>query len=233
MATVMITKQLLVDVKRKIDKAHQAEYRETCPLLGQNSNIDASDLFNQACWGDHLHLLREIPTDWLKEAATASILCTAAPGVLDPKLEVRTNVVFAGMRSAYWRPTPAIGSYYPTAPTIELTWEQLHERQHLTGAAHCIESLRQAKLGLGIAQKYEALWHQLCAFLGRCRSLNEAVKTMPSIRLYLESEYIERLERKVERAKPAKDTRAVELLEGVDVDVVTGLGAAALLGGSS
>lgn len=225
MATVMISRALLQSIYDRVNKARDMEQRAECPMLYAPTALDISSLYNYLCWGDHLELLSQIPKDWLTPATDAFLVLT------DQETSAAARVHFTGLQSAYHRPVRATGYYY-SSPQVEVTSELLESLLYLPGAQECLNALQQVRRQRELQVKYDALWEQLNTFLARCKSLNEAVKIMPSIRLYLEPDYIERLERKVERAKFAS-TRADELLEGVDVDAVTGLGAAALLSGSS
>jgi hypothetical protein len=64
------------------------------------------------------------------------------------------------------------------------------------------------------------------AFLGKCKSLNEALKLWPGVKMYIPREYIERVERKVERK-----VREKEILEDTPVDTLTAAAIAARLSG--
>lgn len=58
---------------------------------------------------------------------------------------------------------------------------------------------------------------QVGSFLEKCKSLNEAVKLWPDVVRYIPKEYVDRLNRKVE--KSAASSSAAEALKNVDTDL--------------
>lgn len=68
-------------------------------------------------------------------------------------------------------------------------------------------------------QRWSAVERQVMDFVGKCKSLNEAVKLWPDLRRYIDREYTERLDKKVERIKP-ETSAAAAALKAMDVDLV-------------
>lgn len=68
-------------------------------------------------------------------------------------------------------------------------------------------------------QRWAAVETQVMTFIDNCKSLNEAVKLWPDLRRYIDDEYIERLDKKVERTKP-ETSAAAAALKAMDVDLV-------------
>jgi hypothetical protein len=72
--------------------------------------------------------------------------------------------------------------------------------------------------------RWEKIKTDIDEFLDKCKSLNEAVKLFPGVRMYIHSEDIERLERKLERP-----TQRAKIVEDVDTEGLTAAAIAAKL----
>jgi hypothetical protein len=70
-------------------------------------------------------------------------------------------------------------------------------------------------------------------FLENCKSLNEAIKLWPDIRIYIPKQYIERVEKKAERS--VSTNSALDILKGIDTDgaVAAAIGARLASAGGS
>ena len=91
------------------------------------------------------------------------------------------------------------------------------------------EILAKAEQGAELEQisnKWNKTEEQVMLFLGKCKSLNEAIKLWPQVALYIDEEDMERFNRKVER-KARED-----VLEGIDTDELTAHAIAAKLAGA-
>jgi hypothetical protein len=76
-----------------------------------------------------------------------------------------------------------------------------------------------------IQNKWEGVKTQIREFLDKCRTLNEAVKLYPGLRMYVPKEYLDRVDKKVERAEK------VAKLHGIDTEGLTAAAIAAKLAG--
>jgi sugar-specific transcriptional regulator TrmB len=80
----------------------------------------------------------------------------------------------------------------------------------------------------------EARWlkvrKQIVNFLKSCKSLNEALKLWPDVRIYIPDEFIKRVERKVERE--VSISKAASALANVDTDAAISAAMTARLMGS-
>jgi hypothetical protein len=70
---------------------------------------------------------------------------------------------------------------------------------------------------------------QIVLFLSKCKSLNEAIKLWPEVRLYVPKLYIDTVEIPVVRAQPV--VRKETVTEGLDSDGLTAAAIAAKLAG--
>jgi hypothetical protein len=219
MATVGITKELINRVKTKINGMRRAERNSDVPDIEKTITVDASQLYNTGCWGaQHVHLLNTIPKDWLSrmEDATVSI-----KGELDDGRNLSTSVRFNGMKSAYARPRD---SYYNRTDS-ELTIEYVRSLPEETvGRAELLQRWDESIIALDIDTRWAKVETDITEFLNKCKSLNEAVKLFPGVRMYIHYEDIERLERKLERP-----TQRAKIVEDVDTEGLTAAAIAAKL----
>jgi hypothetical protein len=65
--------------------------------------------------------------------------------------------------------------------------------------------------------------------LGACKSLNEALKLWPDVRIYIPKEFLERVERKVERTT---NSGGAEAIKKVDTDAAVSAAAIARMMGA-
>ena len=219
MATVYITKELINRLENKIDSMRRAERRSDVPLIDQNHSVDASRLFNIGCWGaSHVHLVGLIPKDWLSKLDDANI---SISGTLENGRELRTNVRFNGMTYAYCRPKD---SYYAKSDAV-LTLEEVRSfPEEEPGRAELLKRWDDAIVELAINNKWEKVKTDITEFLHKCKSLNEAMKLYPGVRMYLDLDDIARMERKIERP-----TQRAKIVDDVDTEGLTAAAIAAKL----
>jgi hypothetical protein len=219
MATVGITKELINRVKTKINGMRKAERNSDVPDIDKNAAVDASQMFNTGCWGaQHVHLINMIPKEWLSKVDDANI---HVKGMLDDGRQMSTNVRFNGMKSAYARPRD---SYYSRTDS-ELTIEYVRSLPEETvGRAELLQRWDESIIALDIDTRWAKVETDITEFLGKCKSLNEAVKLFPGVRMYIHYEDIERLERKLERP-----TQRAKIVEDVDTEGLTAAAIAAKL----
>jgi hypothetical protein len=76
--------------------------------------------------------------------------------------------------------------------------------------------LKWSKEMATIEMRWGKVREQIVAFLKSCKSLNQALKLWPDVRIYIPDEFIKRAERKVEREVTM--SRAANALANVDTD---------------
>jgi len=223
MATVYITKELITRVQSVIDKMRRAERANDLPNIDKNYHVDASQLFNIGCWGaTHVHLIDLIPKDWLSTTTDSNI---TIKGTLDDGRNLATSARFSGMTAAYYRPRD---SYYSKSDS-ELTLAEVRALPEETlGRAELLQRWDEAIIALDIDAKWEKVETDITEFLKKCKSLNEAVKLFPGVRMYIHREDIERLERKLERP-----TQRAKIVEDMDTEGLTAAAIAAKLAAAS
>lgn len=218
MATVGITKDLRNRTKGVIENMRRAERRNDLPEIDNNITVDASYIFNLAGWGaENIHLLTQIPKDWLYKTEEASM---KLQGSVEGNV-LTTEVRFKGLNSAYYRPNE---SYYGRA-TPGITIDQVRALPEETiGRAELLKRWEDTLVAADMDARWEKIKTDIDEFLDKCKSLNEAVKLFPGVRMYIHREDIERLERKLERP-----TQRAKIIEDVDTERLTAAAIAAKL----
>lgn len=90
------------------------------------------------------------------------------------------------------------------------------------------ELLEYAKERDDHTAKYEAVHHQVKAFLKSCTTLNAAVKKFPNIAMYIPQSYIDRMNKKVVKNSTAKKAEGKEVT--LDTTLLSTVGAKHMLG---
>jgi hypothetical protein len=221
MATVGISKDLINRVETKINGMRKAERSSDLPNIDKNYSIDASMLYNIGCWGaQHVHLLNLIPKDWLSKTTDSSITIAGWTDEEVPR-NIKASVRFTGMTFAYHRPKD---NYYAKSDS-ELTLDEVRAfPEEAPGRAELLQRWDDAVIEKAIDARWEKVKTDITEFLGKCKSLNEAVKLFPGVRMYIHYEDLERLDRKAERP-----TQRAKIVEAVDTEGLTAAAIAAKL----
>lgn len=223
MATVYITKELITRVKTKINSMRRSERNSDLPNIDKTIPLDASVLFNTGCWGaEHVHLLNVIPDTWLIPVTESSVKVV---GKTDDGRELTAFLRFSGMQRARQRPTPE----YWNKSDSKFTLSQLRELPpEMLGRSELLQRWDECLVELVINDRWDKIEKDILEFLDKCKSLNEAVKLFPGVRMYLLDEDIERLDRKIERTAQRK-----QIVNEVDTEGLTAAAIAAKLAEAS
>jgi hypothetical protein len=223
MATVYITKELITRVQSVINKMRMAERASDLPNIDKKIQVDASQLYNIGCWGaEHVHLKDIIPKDWMVCVPEADVTVW---GVTEDGRELKTHVRFNGLTMAYTRPSKD----YWNKSSSELTIDQLRALpEDMPGRSELLARWDDAVLEFALNARWEKVSDDISEFLKKCKSLNEAVKLFPGVRMYIDRDDIERLDRKVERA-----TQRKLIVESYDTEGLTAAAIAAKLAQAS
>jgi len=221
MATVNITKEFRERVTERIRSMHRKELATEVPNLGKAYTMDASYLYHYGCWSKaYMHLVHEIPKDWLAKISDAHVEIHGSDAA---GKAVSCSVRFAGM-TAYQRPKD---SYYGHTRSAIQYEELLAMPDCVLGRAEALEAWEDNKQVTIIKEKWEKVEKDILAFLGKCKTLNEAVRLYPGVRLYVNRDDLERLDRKVERFTERK-----KIVEEMATDELTAAAIAAKLMGA-
>lgn len=219
MATVHITDRLISSVRDNIHDMRRAEIVAEHPHHAADCTLDASAIYNEAEWGEHLHLMAVLPKDWLYQVKRAYFYVT---GEIEGK-PVKMQITVPTMASAYARP----GKDRYSLDRAEVTQAALQAR----GCAASAFILKQLETAAGVAalmDKWARVEKDVIEFLRKCKSLNEAIKLLPNIKLYIPKDDIERVEYKPESTR----VRREKLVAEVPVEEITAAAMAARLSGA-
>lgn len=220
MATVYITQELTKKVKNRICHMRDREIELEVPDNEKNITVDASELLMQMAWGDYKHVFPQLPKEWLKHNKTQDVNVLTAEDENGNSEKYHFNIV--GLQNYYEPPTA--DRWGGPRPTCTKAW--LETKLHLTGAQDMMDQLAQKEIRTTIHTKWEKVNVDIQAFLNKCKSLNEALRLWPALKMYVPEEYIERVETKVERRK-----RETDIIETVDLEELTATAIAAKLSG--
>ena len=220
MATVNITKEFKERVESRIRKMHHKELESELPHLNKPQQLDAAYLYHYGCWGkDNMHLVHELPKDWLGKIDDVQI---AIKGVTEEGKKTACTIRFTGV-NGYKRPRD---SYYSKAES-EITYDDLAALPDVvTGKAEAMQAWEEHKQVVVLDTKWSKVKEDILEFLGKCKTLNEAVRLFPTVRLYIHRDDLERLDRKIERFTERK-----KIVEEMATDELTAAAIAARLAG--
>jgi hypothetical protein len=220
MATVNITKEFKERVQNRIRSMHLKELETELPNLNKINVIDASYLFHYGCWGkDHMGLVYAIPGEWLSKVTDSRI---EIKGELDGK-PTACSVRFAGM-NAFQRPTDS----YHNKSISAIEYEDLVALPDvIAGRDEALQAWEDNKQVVEIKAKWDKVERDIIDFLDKCKTLNEAVKLFPAVRMYVDRDDIERLERKAVRI-----TERRKIVQEMATDELTAAAIAAKLMGA-
>jgi hypothetical protein len=216
---VAISSDLKSRVRSTINKMRGFEVAEALPSLDNPITIPANDLLYAVDWREHLHLRDQMPVAWLRKAErSVTMRVTFLHADQERKMSLgyqRTGLDF------YYRPRDDWG-YYDAV--LETTEEYLLSLPKDTqGLDITLKRIADQKQLLEIDARWGSITNDVMGLLNACRSLNEAVKLVPGIKLYVDRDDVERMERKAERkVRP-------ELAKSIDADTLTAAAAAARL----
>lgn len=227
MAYVAISRDLINRVEQKIEKMRRQELSGSCPNIanGREVALDVSALFTEGCWGKYSHLVQQMPVeDWCHRQERADIYVTGEELINEKPVSIRSGVRFTGLTNAWARPTRG---YYGDSK-CEFTIEIIRAMPEGTrGKEALLERYAEAITEAEINIRWTKIKSDVTEFLHKCKSLNEAIKLFPGIKMYVDKDDIERVERKIERA-PRTD-----LVKSVDTGTITASAVAARLMGAT
>lgn len=200
MAYVAISGQLMDEVRGKINRMKEAELNSLPPSTDNLSFSYVPHDYEAMVWGEHLHLKSVIPATWMRYVEEIR-------GTTEFTHNERTHKASLYVKLSTRVPAPPI----PNASSYraEITMPETHPDM-----AVVIERNRQV---LDITDKWSALSSKIRDFLNNCKSLNEAVKLWPDVRVYIPDSYMKRMLVKSERTAE-KISKASEFLKQIDTD---------------
>jgi hypothetical protein len=152
----------------------------------------------QLVWGQHLGLRNQMPKEWLVENTSVDMRV---------KLEhegISWDAMYTVKFSEPMLCPPGFSRYRHDV--------YIEEDAYPPMAA----TVKYAREMMEIKARWEKVKLQITTFLQSCKSLNEALKLWPAVSVYIPKQYLDRVNRKVERE--VKASAAQQALASVDTD---------------
>lgn len=212
MAFVGISYNLSQDVTTKIYKMRDAEIASLGIRPSEKISLQGSEAWlHEAIWGEHIALRNMVPAEWCENVSSVDtyVLVGAPP-------EVRrygVSLFFAEKISL--RPGLDSRRYSVTMRFDSVDSLPLELKPYVEWCVRCSD----------VTSRWDKVRTQVVDFLNNCKSLNEALKLWPDLRVYIPEAYLERVDRKAERQKV--ESKAAETLAKINTDEIM---AAAVIG---
>ena len=213
MAYVSISSDLRSAVRSNIHAMREME-REGIkkPASICDQTVSGTDpAMEQLVWGIHYPLKAMMPKEWLKETESVNlrtkiIFANGASMKASVRVNFNPRMVTPPNTDRYGHDID-LPDNHPLVPELVAYYTEMHS----------------------IEQRWSAVGTQIMDFLGACKSLNEAIKLWPDVRIYVPKGFLERVERKVERAV---NTGGAEAIKKVDTDAAVSAAAIARMMGA-
>lgn len=221
MAYVGISQKLIEDVSRNIDAMKNKErnaFVAPPKLLELN---EAPEEIVALLWGEYRHLESMLPAKWKGKNSSVDLNFV----VKDEGGEVLTKSYFTIRYDNEVVVPPGVSNYRFDVELPEGTCPAIPEAE-----AYYKWFIEMC----GIEHRWGKVRDQMLGFLKSCKSLNEALKLWPDVRIYIPSEYLKRVEQKTERAQAteAHISKAAAALANMDTDAAISAAMTARLMGS-
>lgn len=199
MAFVGISDTLVNEVRSQIRYMYQKEVsslgeRPTISLVGDESFI--AEALNEL-WNDAPHLQAQMPKDWCRSWDSIRLHLTVTEANLQKSVDVKLPVTFHG---------PPKHTAVPVANITGTSAEDIPEV--LFEYARHEVNLRD------VAERWNKVEKDIVNFLRECKSLNEALKLWPDLRVYIPQHFLNRVDTKPERNKTV--SAAASALQNID-----------------
>ena len=202
MAFVAISERLRGDVRNTI---HRKLTQELALLPKPATHVIQPDdpRLIERFWGDYAHLRTQVPKEWCNKIDNLQFTTKyeRVPG--DPGSTDTMNVP-VGILGGYHLGAPKCDTYYPRIAVP-------------ADAPEVAEHVSVAQQQYAINARWDKVKLDVMNFLTSCKSLNEALKLWPDVRIYIPQHYIDKAEEKTVKAKAA-ESKAMEILKQIDTD---------------
>lgn len=216
MAFVGVSTHLSRDIRERIDRMRGAELDSA----GANVNSKFDYVGNESWlkpifWDGRPDLEALLPAHWADKPERVDIYVKLVKHVANgqgKELLARGNFQIKVDEKA--TVAPCFKSNY--RPEIVVEYESVDQAPVAMQPV-----LQYAVIRDGITNKWNDIREKVLNFVESCKSLNEALKLWPELRMYIPQEYLDRVDRKVTRNK-SEDTpsKALEALAGLDTQEI-------------
>lgn len=213
MAYVAINPAFIGRVEAKINAMCEAELK-TLGGVPLPQVTDKSDFFLDNVWGLHKHLHALMPSEYKNDYSEWRITVKATTDNKEHALNV--SIPTKHMADAY----PPNFSWY-SHKDIDADVDKYPEVQPLV---EYVQSRAE------ILTRWSNVDEKVIGFLRECKSLNEAIKLWPDLKVYVDEMDMKRLD--VKHAKTDRASKAAEALAGLDTDELMGAAVIARLSGA-
>lgn len=198
MAYVAISTQLMNEVSSKINRMKEADENLIQKPIDEFAYQTMPDDLDRLVWGNHFHLKNVIPDDWK---------------VYNKDFRANTRFTHDGteLKSVVCIKT-AVGTSAPPKSSSYTTHFDVPVDHPIIA-----EVVQRDIAYYENRKKWKAISSQIRDFLNNCKSLNEAVKLWPDVRIYIPQSYMDRMLAKSERTAE-KISKASEFLKQIDTD---------------
>jgi hypothetical protein len=194
MAYVAISGELLNTVRAGI----QMMARKELDTVGEVPKLEGTESFVEpALWGPYAHLRSQMPKEWKRTAGSITLRIQFPDSVWQEAVPFKNGV----------EAPPSYSPYDAQKVTV------LHDLPEIAPIVTAISNRRDAK------RRWDGVERQVMDFINKCKSLNEALKLWPDLRMYIPKPYLDRVERKVERTKDTANA-AMDVLKSMNTDEI-------------
>lgn len=210
MAYVAINPAFLSRVEAKIQSMCEAEIK-TLGEMPIPQLTDKSEFFLDNVWGEHKHLYALMPSEYKNNFGEWRIVIK-----LDEAQQFNVTLPTKHMKDAY----PPNYSWY-NHREVDANPEKYPE---------IVPLVEHLKARAEINVRWTNVDNKVIDFLKECKSLNEAIKLWPDLKVYIDEADMKRLD--VKHAKSDRASKAAEVLAGMDTDELMGAAVIARLSGA-
>lgn len=213
MATVRITQNFIEDTRRNINNMQSKEISLARASMHNDPHYrafeaEAAEAMQKVAWGKYYDsdLRRLLPAEWC---------CTPSSGVgIDVVDENRRKVVFTDKNALL---PPPYSNNYSVSITVNAASLSQESQQLMATYLNTVDA---------VTAKYKMIKEQVINAFESFGSLNAATKAIPSLLLYVDSSYREKMEEKTVRNK-----RDASDMPEIDNDLLATVGVTHALGG--
>jgi hypothetical protein len=215
MAFVGISKDFMERVKVKIHNMHQAEIK----TLGEVPTVSITDRepwVLKTLWGDHVHLIDQMPENWMQKLQEVRL-----------KVEINNpDLLDKADRQFSFKVNP------PSKIVAPPNFNWYDETSVSADCPQIVCVVEYATKFKEIQVRWANVLGQVTQFLYSCKSANEAVKLWPDVKMYFDHSDINRLEVKTVRSGTAESEGAKKLAE-LDTSSLTSAAIIARMSGAT
>jgi hypothetical protein len=218
MAYVAITDDTTNEIRQKITALLERELNSlgAPPIYNTlHGNPLKADLVETYFWKNYEHLRNTTPTEWMVKFRSLRVKLVDSKGAPVMGYEGHARQVFiengslAADREMLLPPVRNDCNQYHN--TLMLTPEYFGLTDEHIANLKAYNERRRA-----VVDKWIGVRAQVTRFLENCKSLNQAIKLMPSFRLYVPEGMLRRIDEKVSRS-PTKGKNDSNPMDGIDV----------------